>query len=153
MSQSQPEPHDAGDLDAIEDLVQRALGGESLEELLANSPPDVAREADVLLEAQRIFAGPPSSRPDSSKRSVERPPAGTSPVHDGKDRVGSYVLIELLGSGGQGEVWLAEDERLGRRVALKFLHDRSSFSSEARRRLLREAAVTSRLDHPGICVV
>ncbi len=68
----------------------------------------------------------------------------------GSDALGRYRKISLLGRGGQGEVWLAEDTRLGRRVALKLLghadHDRM-------RRFAREAEITSRLDHPGICPV
>ena len=61
-----------------------------------------------------------------------------------------YRRIELLGRGGQGEVWLAEDRRLGRRVALKLV---SSGHPARWKRFEREAAVTSRLDHPGICPV
>ena len=67
-------------------------------------------------------------------------------------RVGPYILIDLLGRGGQGEVYLALDSRLGRRVALKLLSQRL-VSQRARERMRREADSLSRLDHPGICTI
>ena len=69
-------------------------------------------------------------------------------------RIGPYRLLKELGSGGQGAVWLAEDTRIARHVALKFMP--SSFallSSDRRRRFQREAEVVSRLEHPSICPV
>ncbi len=68
-------------------------------------------------------------------------------------RIGHYRLLRLLGRGGQGSVHLAEDEQLGRKVALKLLGGFALFSPEARRRFQREAELASRLDHPGICTV
>src|SRR6185503_9042525 len=116
--------------------------------------PSAAREADLFLEAGRLFGGGADVRPTIPNPPGREPPAARGhSIPEGKGRVGSYVLIEPIGRGGQGEVWLAIDERLGRRVAVKLLDDRSVFSSEARRRLLREAAVTSQHDHPGICTV
>ena len=68
-------------------------------------------------------------------------------------KIGSYTLLAELGHGGQGYVYLAEDERLHRRVALKLLPYAMTFSEAARLRFEREAEVASRLDHPGICTV
>jgi len=66
--------------------------------------------------------------------------------------VGPYRVLGELGRGGQGVVYLAEDSRIARRVALKLLPASSLLFSEAKRgRLQREAEVVSRLDHPGIC--
>ena len=65
--------------------------------------------------------------------------------------LGPYHIIEELGRGSQGIVYLAEDERLTRKVALKVLHGRASFTREASLRFRREAEATARLDHPGIC--
>jgi serine/threonine protein kinase len=67
-------------------------------------------------------------------------------------RIGAYALVRELGRGGQGSVWLAEDTRIARRVALKLL-DAGAISSERRARLRREAETVARLDHPGICHV
>ncbi|MEZ5990074.1 MAG: bifunctional serine/threonine-protein kinase/formylglycine-generating enzyme family protein [Planctomycetota bacterium] len=70
-------------------------------------------------------------------------------------RLGQYRILEELGRGGQAVVFLAVDERLGRRVALKVLRG-SAFDmedSDALHRFRREAEVSARLDHPGICSV
>ena len=66
-------------------------------------------------------------------------------------RVGSYRLVRELGRGGQAIVWLAEDSRIGRQVALKMLPHLGPGGEEALRRFRREAEVTARLEHPGIC--
>ena len=67
--------------------------------------------------------------------------------------LGPYRVLESLGAGGQGQVFLAEDTRLGRRVALKVLSPSWLRSADARSRFQREAMAASRLDHPGICTV
>jgi tetratricopeptide (TPR) repeat protein len=68
--------------------------------------------------------------------------------------VGPYRILERLGAGANGEVWLAEDTRLHRRVALKTLSGTAgSDASELRRRLLREARAAARLNHPRIAAV
>ena len=68
-------------------------------------------------------------------------------------QVGPYKILKELGRGGQGVVFLAEDTRLGRRVALKVLTSWSQASPKMIARFQREAAIASRLDHPGICTV
>jgi TolB-like protein/Tfp pilus assembly protein PilF/predicted Ser/Thr protein kinase len=74
----------------------------------------------------------------------------------GAELVGSlihqYKVIERLGAGGMGEVFLAEDTKLGRRVALKFLASAGDTSHEARRRLVREAQLAAQLRSPHIAV-
>ena len=67
--------------------------------------------------------------------------------------VGHYRLRERLGSGGMGQVWLAEDTRLHRLVALKMLSPRDAGDTEAAGRLLREARIASSLSHPNVAVV
>lgn len=66
-------------------------------------------------------------------------------------RIGPYRLVRELGRGGQGAVWLAEDHRLDRRVAIKVLSHLAHEDETARLRFLREAKVASGLDHPAIC--
>jgi serine/threonine-protein kinase len=61
-----------------------------------------------------------------------------------------FRITEKLGEGGMGEVWLAEDLRLGRRVALKVLPKGHAESEERRRRFEDEARAASALSHPGI---
>src|SRR5688572_6716240 len=68
--------------------------------------------------------------------------------------VGPYRLLERLGAGANGEVFLAEDTRLQRRVALKTLSGTAgSDAAELRRKLLREARAAARLNHPHIAAV
>ena len=70
-----------------------------------------------------------------------------------EERLGHYRLKERLGSGAMGEVWLAEDTRLHRLVALKRLASAAAGDGEASARLVREARVASALTHPNVAVV
>ncbi len=69
------------------------------------------------------------------------------------ETIGSYEVLERLGSGGQGIVYLVSDPRLQRRVALKVLHPAMLGSRSARERFRREAEIISGLDDPGLCSV
>jgi WD40 repeat protein/serine/threonine protein kinase len=80
--------------------------------------------------------------------------AGSARSLPPRDRIGPYRLLEVLGRGGQGVVYRAEDVRLQRTVALKVLSLPVASVSQGRRsRFRREAEIVSRLDHPGICTV
>jgi serine/threonine protein kinase len=67
--------------------------------------------------------------------------------------IAHFHVLEQLGGGGMGVVYLAEDKRLDRKVALKFLPPHLSTDDEARQRFVQEAKAASALNHANICTV
>ncbi len=67
----------------------------------------------------------------------------------GKD-IGNYRIISLIGKGGMGSVWLAEDKKLKRKVALKLISEEFSSSPQVVKRFKVEAIAQARLNHPNI---
>ena len=103
------------------------------------------REAESLLDtfetAGDFLEEPAQVDPDD----LDTLPPGT--------RVGSYQILEEIGRGGMGVVYLAEDVRLGRRVALKSLPAAVAMQPELRERLRREARAAATISHPAVAVV
>lgn len=69
------------------------------------------------------------------------------------ESIAHYRVIKKLGAGGMGEVYLALDTKLDRKVAIKVLQPDSLANETLKRRLLREAQAAAKLDHPNICAV
>ena len=69
------------------------------------------------------------------------------------ERLSHYQIIEKLDAGGMGEVFLAQDLSLNRRVAIKILPSESIENERARKRLVHEAKAAATLDHPNICTI
>jgi predicted Ser/Thr protein kinase len=134
----------------LKDLFQAALDqpASARREWLRQQCPDdlaIVREAEALLDAHET-AGAFLEQP------AQIDPADLETLTPGA-RIGNYVVIEELGRGGMGVVYLAEDQRLGRRVALKSLPTSVASSLELRQRLRREARAAATISHPGVAVV
>lgn len=132
------------EIEALEKLIAARAGGNS-DDLEAFGKQDAVRGEAVRRAKEAAAMG--STKPEPP----EFPGPEGVPAAAGK--FGAFRLIEELGRGGQGEVWLAEDSRLLRRVALKILHRGVAASDDALLRFRREAEIASKLDHPGLCAV
>src|SRR5262249_40576937 len=75
-----------------------------------------------------------------------------APVTEGS-QVSHYKILRHLSSGGMGDVYVAEDQQLLRKVAIKFIRTASSPDAPTRRRFEREAQAASALNHPHICTI
>jgi eukaryotic-like serine/threonine-protein kinase len=114
--------------------------------------PEVRRMVEALLqENDRLcgFLSAPVYRPGQMQQMA----ALAHPLQASGTRLGRYLILELLGSGGMGAVYRVRDEKLEREVAIKMLTDGLLAGDEARRHFRREALALAKLNHPRIAAV
>lgn len=139
----------------VEDLFHAALKLEPsgratfLAELRA-SDPELLAEVESLIAAHEMEG----SFIDSPAYDATTELAAATQADSRLGRsVGRYNIVAPLGKGAMGDVYLAEDSSLRRKVAIKFLHAEVVADEHAQKRLIREAQAAATLDHPNICQI
>ena len=103
--------------------------------------------------APTVRSGPPVGLPDLEREAIQsRISANLFGTAEATIRLGRFRVLETLGRGGMGIVYAAEDDRLGRTVAIKVIREPGSDDGE-RERLLAEARAQARLSHPNVVQV
>lgn len=128
-----------------DEFLIRACGGDhdlksEIERLLDASKDDSFMESSAMAEAATMF-------------SDERDGEGEARFADGSLVNDRYEIVRVLGRGGMGEVYLANDKRINRSVALKIIHTDLGSSKEGLRRFALEAQAISALNHPHIMTI
>jgi serine/threonine protein kinase/tetratricopeptide (TPR) repeat protein len=116
---------------------------------LGSVDPELQRALESLLQADAEA----STDIVSGERFVSGFDSQPDPLGITGQTISHYIVREALGAGGMGVVYRADDTRLGRAVALKFLLPHYNLDASAKTRFLREAHAAAALDHPSLCNV
>ncbi len=131
---------------------------------------DARRSANQLVNAEEYYARFPQQRAfidalfeaarPAANTSIRAAPADATGTRDVKPsdsvfpaKLGRYRIVRLLGKGGMGAVYLAEDTQLERKVALKLPNEKVLSHDSSMERFMREAKASALLNHPNICPI
>ncbi len=137
-------------------FIEQACGGdqvllrEALELLAHDDDTDRFLENPAVVPITRTEPDSGGSGVDQHEDSAELPPTVGQPGLIGK-KVRQFRIVELLGHGGMGDLYIGFDEVLRRQVAIKAIQSAQLLRASARALFLREARILSQLEHPNIC--
>jgi serine/threonine protein kinase len=139
-----------GDEELLQEVLACLDGQTKISDFL--ELPAVEEIASRGASESKSEAAPPPATPLSSQHGRPAPPAPNLRLGRPAE-IGPYHLLDILGEGGMGVVYRAEDTRLKRPVAIKFLARNLLSDRVAKKRFLREAKAASKIDHPNTCTI